>query len=124
MQTSKNELKNRNSTFTSQIKSAPEKERVFLDYSRQQNLKQELYLYLLQKKEETMISKTSTISSARIIDNAKSNQAPFKPKHSLVYLVGLAIGLILPVSYLAIRDGLSIKIISKQDIEKILRFHW
>ena len=118
LQTSKNELKNRSSTFTNQIKSAPEKERVFLDYSRQQNLKQELYLYLLQKKEETMISKTSTISSARIVDNAKSNQVPFKPKHSLVYLVGLALGLILPVSYLAIKDGLSVKIISKQDIDK------
>ena len=118
LQTSKNELKNRNNTFTNQIKSAPEKERVFLDYSRQQNLKQELYLFLLQKKEETMISKTSTISSARIIDNAKSDLKPFTPKHSLIYMVGLAIGLILPVSYLTVRDGLSVKIVSKQDIEK------
>ncbi|MDB5157643.1 MAG: polysaccharide biosynthesis tyrosine autokinase [Mucilaginibacter sp.] len=118
LQTSKNELKNRNGIFNNKIKSVPEKERVFLDYSRQQNLKQELYLYLLQKKEETMISKTSTISSARIIDNAKSDQEPYKPKHSLIYLIGLAAGLIIPISYISIRDNLNVIIISKQDIEK------
>ncbi len=119
LQTSKNELKSRSGSINNQIKNAPEKERVFLDYSRQQNLKQELYLFLLQKKEETMISKTSTISSARIIDNAKSDQEPFKPKHSLIYLIGLITGLMIPLVYLSLKDTLSIKIVSKQDIEKL-----
>jgi tyrosine-protein kinase Etk/Wzc len=118
LQISKNELNTRNQFFTKKIKEVPEKERVFLDYSRQQTLKQELYLYLLQKREETAISKTSTISSIRIIDSAKSDNEPFKPKHSLIYLIGLAIGIIIPLSYVSIRSSLNIKIVSKSDIEK------
>jgi capsular exopolysaccharide synthesis family protein len=118
LQISETELKNRNSRFTNEIQSVPEKERVFLDYSRQQNLKQELYLYLLQKREETMISKTSTISSTRIIDDAKSDFEPYTPKHKLIYLIGLAIGIIIPLSYISIVDSLNVKIISKQDVEK------
>jgi tyrosine-protein kinase Etk/Wzc len=119
LQISKTELMSKGSYFTKQIKGAPEKERVFLDYSRQQNLKQELYLYLLQKKEETMISKTSTISSARIIDNAKSDQEPYTPKRNLIYLLGFAAGVIIPLSYISIKDSLNVRIFSKQDIEKL-----
>jgi tyrosine-protein kinase Etk/Wzc len=115
---SKKELESRNSFFTKQIKSVPEKERVFLDYSRQQNLKQELYLYLLQKREETMLTKTSTISSTRIIDNAKSDRLPYKPNRSLIHLVGLTIGILLPFIFLYFKNALNVRIFSKQDIEK------
>ncbi|TWJ04613.1 capsular exopolysaccharide synthesis family protein [Mucilaginibacter frigoritolerans] len=115
---SKKELVTRNSLFTNQIKSAPGKERVFLDYSRQQTLKQELYLYLLQKREETMLTKTSTISSTRIIDNAKSDRLPIKPNRSLIHLIGLALGILLPFIFLYFKSALTIRIFSKQDIEK------
>ncbi|WP_461453541.1 GumC family protein [Mucilaginibacter sp.] len=115
----KNQLDKQNGTFNGQLKEMPSKQRVYLDFQRQQQLKQELYLFLLQKREETAISKTSTISSSRIIDYAKSDFSPFKPKGSLIYLVGLLVGLIIPGAYLAIKELLNIRINTKADIEKL-----
>jgi tyrosine-protein kinase Etk/Wzc len=111
-------LKGKNTTFFDVIKNAPQKERVFLDYSRQQNLKQELYLYLLQKREETAISRTSTIPTARIIDSARSDGGPFKPKKPIILLLGLAIGFVLPMGLIYFRKLLNNKIISKDDVVK------
>ncbi|RYY08361.1 MAG: polysaccharide biosynthesis tyrosine autokinase [Sphingobacteriaceae bacterium] len=116
---SRAELNKQNASFTGKIKQVPAKERVFLDYSRQQNLEQSLYLFLLQKREETAISKTSTISSSRIIDYAKSDFKPFKPKRSIIYIFGLIVGLILPAIYLFIKELLNIRINTKSDIQKI-----
>ena len=112
------QLQQQNSTFTGQLKSIPSKERGYLDFARQQNLKQELYLYLLQKREETAISKTSTISSSRIIDYAKSDFLPYKPKRGIIVLIGLILGIIIPGVYLFVKELLNIRITSKADIEK------
>jgi len=119
--TAQSQLKNQNNNFTGQLKQIPSKQRNVLDFQRQQQLKQELYLYLLQKKEETAISKTSTISSSRILDYAKSDFAPYKPKRSLIYLVGLVLGLVLPGVYLFIKELLNIRINTKADIEKLTK---
>jgi tyrosine-protein kinase Etk/Wzc len=115
--TAKNELQKQNGTFTGQLKQIPSKQRIYLDFQRQQQLKQDLYLFLLQKREETAISKTSTISSSRIIDYAKSDFSPFKPKKTNIYLMGMVIGIILPGIYLFIKEFLNVKINSKSDIE-------
>jgi tyrosine-protein kinase Etk/Wzc len=111
-----NQVKSKNSSLSSQVESVPGKERIFLDYSREQDLKQQLYLFLLQKKEQTAISRTSTTSSARIIDPAKSDFAPYKPQAAIIYAVGFLLGLIIPFSYLYIKNLLQIRISSKTDI--------
>ena len=110
-------LKDKNGVFASMIKGAPAKERLFLDYTREQGIKEQLYIFLLQRREETAITKTSTISTARIIDDAKSEYyRPVKPK-IIVLLVCLFIGFIIPLIYIWLKDLLSIKIITKADIE-------
>ncbi len=119
LNTAKVQLEKQNSTFTGQLKQIPQKQRLYLDYQRKQQLKQELYLYLLQKREETAISKTSTISSSRIIDYAKSDFLPYKPKKSIIYLIGLIAGLVIPGIYLFIKELLNIRINNKGDIERI-----
>ena len=118
LQVGKSQLQKQNSGFTGQLKELPGKERNYLDFARQQNLKQELYLFLLQKREETAITKNSTISSSRIIDTAKSDFSPFKPKKSFIYLIGLVLGIILPAIGLFINGILNVHINSKSDIEK------
>ncbi|CAM3758877.1 polysaccharide biosynthesis tyrosine autokinase [Mucilaginibacter galii] len=118
LQLGKSELQKQNSGFTGQLKELPGKERNYLDFSRQQNLKQELYLFLLQKREETAISRNSTISSSRIIDTAKSDFSPFKPQKSIIYLMGVVIGILLPALFLFVKELFNIQISSKSDIEK------
>ena len=119
LQIGRAELVKQNSGFTGQLKELPSKERNYLDFSRQQNLKQELFVFLLQKREETAISRNSTISSSRIVDTAKSDFYPFKPKKSIIYLVGLILGIVLPAIYLFIKELLNIRIDTKGDIEKV-----
>jgi len=117
LETTLNESRKVNSGIQNQVSTAPKKERVFLDYTREQNLKQELYLYLLQKREETAISKTSTMNNSRIVDPAKSDYRPFKPKHPLVLLLGVFLGLLIPAAYIYAKDLLNIRILTKGDVE-------
>ncbi|GAA4319456.1 GumC family protein [Compostibacter hankyongensis] len=101
------------------LRNVPAKERIFIDYSRQQNVKQQLYLFLLQKKEETAISKTSTLSNARIIDNAKSDRYPFKPQKKIIYAFAVLAGCIIPIIGLQLREALHVKLRNKADIEQV-----
>lgn len=118
LEVSQSTFAKQNSLIQGKISDAPVKERIYLDYSRQQSLKQDLYLFLLQKREETAISQTATISSVRILDNAESDEKPFAPKQSLIYLISLAAGIFLPAAGLSIKEMLNIRITSKSDIEK------
>src|SRR5690606_8262183 len=58
-------LEKRSGQVDEQIREVPGNERVYLEYSRQQNIKQELYLFMLKKREEAAISKSSTVANAR-----------------------------------------------------------
>src|SRR3984957_20714255 len=108
-----------NSALNNQVKQVPQKERLFLDFTRQQNLKEQLYLFLLQKREEPAITRTSTISTARIIATAKSDYAPYKPNKPVMYVVGLLAGLLLPVAFLYGKEILNIKVETKHDVENV-----
>jgi len=119
LQVGKQQLQQKNAGFTGQLNQLPNKERNYLDFSRQQNLKQELFLFLLQKREESAISRNSTISSSRVIDTAKSEFLPFKPKRSIIYIIALFLGVLIPGIYLLFKELLNVRIDSKSDIESI-----
>jgi capsular exopolysaccharide synthesis family protein len=110
------ELKKRTSSFESQISKVPAKERVWLDYERQQAIKQELYLFLLKKREETAISKSSTLANARIIDAAKADAFPFKPIRKNFLTLGIIVGILIPFGILFIKNLLNNKVNSLEDI--------
>lgn len=100
----------------SKIRQVPAKERVFLEFSRQQNIKQELYLFLLKKREESAISKSSSLANAKVIDSARRDNAPFKPVKTFVLLVALLAGIGVPGLALNIKEHLNNKISSRADI--------
>lgn len=99
-----------------QVRQVPAKERVFLDYSRQQLLKQELYLFLLKKREESAISKSSNMAIGKTIDPAKSDPKPFQPKNLLIYAVALVLGVLIPAGILYLKDLLNRRVLHKDDI--------
>ncbi len=102
-----------------QIQKVPSTERVFLDYSRQQAIKQELYLYLLKKREESAISKSSNLAIARIIDPAKSDPKPFKPKGLFIYLIAFVFGMGLPAGIFYLADLLNRRIRSREEVQSL-----
>jgi tyrosine-protein kinase Etk/Wzc len=102
-----------------QVRNVPKVERNYLNLARQQQIKQELYIFLMQKSEETAISKTSNIANSKTIDPPKSEVKPFSPKRMVVYLFGLVAGLVIPLGLMYVKDLLNDKIQTKEDIIRI-----
>ncbi|PSL44893.1 capsular exopolysaccharide synthesis family protein [Chitinophaga niastensis] len=119
LQVSIDELERNSGMLNQKIKKVPSTERVFLDYSRQQAIKQELYLFLLKKREESAITKSSNLATARIIDAAKSDPKPYKPKGLFIYLISFIFGMAFPAGILYLRDVLSRRITGREHITKL-----
>ncbi len=100
------------------IRAIPQQERVFSDLKRQQNIKEDLFLYLLQKKEERYMNMTTVEPNSKIIDNIRV-MAKVWPNTFLILLIALAIGGILPLLGIKIRDLLRYQIDTREDLEDI-----
>ena len=98
----------------------PGQEKIFRNIDRQQNIKEALYLFLLQKREETSISLAVTTPKARVINPAYTSGSPVAPKSSMIYLVALVAGLALPFLLLYIYFLFDSKITNKSQISKLL----
>lgn len=86
------ELNRQAAEMGSRIASVPGKEKEFRGIERQQNVKEALYLFLLQKREETNLSLAVTAPKAKIVDRAYSSKEPVSPKIKLYYLRHLYLG--------------------------------
>ncbi|RKS21829.1 capsular exopolysaccharide synthesis family protein [Flavobacterium endophyticum] len=98
----------------------PRLEREFRIIDRQQKVKEALYLYLLEKREETALTLAATEQSAKVIDSALSSEVPVSPKRMIIYLGALLAGLAIPFGIIYIMDLLNTKIKTRQEIEKRL----
>jgi len=112
------ELQKQDQAINSKIASVPKYEREYRNIQRQQQIKEALYLYLLQKREETAIALAVTVANTKIIDTAYSNGKPISPKKRIFYLLGLLIGIILPASLIYLLELVDNKIHNKKDIDK------
>lgn len=113
------ELNKQEGGINSKIASVPRYEREFRIIQRQQQIKEALYLYLLQKREETNIALAVTVSNAKIIDAAHSNGRMVAPKRQVIYLLSLLAGVMLPVLYFYLADLLDTRVHGKKDIDKL-----
>lgn len=106
-----------NSKLERVMRGIPQKERALLDITRQQAIKNNLYTYLLQKREETAVSFASAISDSRTIDAARSSESPVKPVKKIIFLVFGLIGLMIPVASMAARDAINNRVTRRADVE-------
>jgi tyrosine-protein kinase Etk/Wzc len=117
LQIENRDVKNQEARLNSKIVKIPGQERQFRVIARQQKVKEELYLYLLQKREETAISLAATEPNARVIDAAMAGQLPVSPKKNIIYLAGLLLGVLVPFGVIYGRGILDNKIHSRLDLE-------
>jgi capsular exopolysaccharide synthesis family protein len=100
------------------INQVPRQERELLEIKRQQNIKEALYLYLLQKREETALSAAIAVPNARIIDPAQPS-GPISPVPLRIYAFGIFIGMAVPIGLLFLRELLDDKVYSESDIKAV-----
>ena len=106
--------------YSSRISSTPTQERALTNMSRQQEIKANLYLMLLQKREENYISLASTAAKARVID-APQLKGKVSPKTNIIWLIALLLGLGLPIALLYLKDLLRYRVEGREDVEKLTK---
>ena len=107
--------------INSKIYSAPKNSRALRDITRKQETTESLYLYLLQKREESQITLASSTAKSKVIDNAHLVQLnPISPKKPLIYLASIILGFLFPFSVIYGRQVLDNTISSKTELEKII----
>lgn len=119
LQITKADLERQARKFEGRISSAPQQEKEFLSMARQQEIKAQLYIMLLQKREENAITLAATATNGRIIEEALPDKYPVSPKKKMIALAALIIGLAIPVGFVYLRDLLKYKIENRDDVERI-----
>jgi len=114
----RNDLSLTNSRYSSMLTTIPEKERELLGISRQQSIKNDIYTFLLQKREETTLSFASAVADSRIIDPAETSDIPVSPKRILICLGAVLIALVLGFSIIYLKDLLTRTVQGRSEIEK------
>ena len=105
--------------YRQSLDSLPSQEKALAELARPLKVNEVVYEYLLQKKAETAILKSSTIASARILDKARDEVTPIKPKRELIVLVGLILGLITGIALAFLREFLVNTVQNVEEIEKL-----
>lgn len=98
----------------------PLKERQAYDINRQQNLKEALYTYLLNKREEVALQLAIEEANVRLVEEPESSSAPIAPRTKVIMLIALMLGLIVPFLVLYIRDLFDTTITTRKDVEDAL----
>lgn len=119
LQASKLNLHATNNMYASMLQSIPQKERELIDISRQQVIFNDIYSFLLKKKEESMLSLASNVAESRVVDKAESTLTPVSPKSKLIYMVSLVFAFILPAGFITLKEFLNRKILFRSEIENL-----
>ena len=102
------------------ISDFPNKENTLNTYSRNFNILEELYVFLLQRKEEASISYKSALPNLKLLSVASSKDIPISPLYSAVYSSAVLVSILLPLLILFLLKVLDTKLNTRSDLEKLL----
>ncbi|MDD3320455.1 MAG: polysaccharide biosynthesis tyrosine autokinase [Paludibacter sp.] len=118
LQVSNNDIKNQNQLMQSKIKDIPRQEREYIEIKRQQQVKESLYLFMLQKREEASLNIAVSVPKGRVL-NAPDDATLTGPHRKIILLIFLLIGLLIPGIIIYILELLNTSIHSRADVEKL-----
>lgn len=104
---------------TRQIAASPSQAKYLLSVERQQKVKEALYLFLLQKREENELSQAFTAYNTRVITPPTGTMIPAAPIKKNILLVGFALGLLIPVVIVFLQESMNTKVRGKKDLESL-----
>lgn len=114
---SKDEYVSKNEKLEKSIRTIPQQERTLMDITRQQTIKNDLYTYLLQKREEMAVAFATTVADSRTLDAAASTDSPVKPVGIVIYALFGLVGLLLPTAAIAGKTALNTRVTRRVDVE-------
>jgi capsular exopolysaccharide synthesis family protein len=109
--------KNYGGQATSRIASNPNQAKYLLSVERQQKVKESLYLYLLQKREENELSQAFTAYNTRVITMPSGPMTPTAPVKKNILLVAFALGLLIPVVIVFVQENSNTVVRSRKDLD-------
>lgn len=118
LKASKKQYEARNRLFSAKVSAIPGKEKIMRSIERQQNIKESLYLFLLQKREEAAINLAITEPSIKVVEYALSSTVPVSTDPKNVYIMAIFAGLLVPFGVIYMIMLLDTKVKSKHDVEQ------
>ncbi len=113
-------LRGEKNQVQSMISQVPGKERQLGGIMRQEKIKNDLFSYLLQKREETEIALVGALTEAKVFNTALTNMTPISPNRRTVWMVALLIGIAIPLGIIWLKDLLNNKVNTRNDITETL----
>lgn len=104
---------------TERLAANPTQAKYLLSVERQQKVKESLYLFLLQKREENELSQAFTAYNTRVITPPTGSMIPTAPLKKNILLVAFAFGLLIPAVVIFLRETLNSKVRGKKDLESL-----
>ena len=104
---------------TSRLSSNPKQAQHLLSVERQQKVKEALYLFLLQKREENELSQAFTAYNTRVVTSPTGEMKPTSPDRKRILLAAILVALLVPVIIIYIRENMNTKVRGRKDIEKL-----
>ena len=104
---------------TSRLSSNPKQAKYLLSVERQQKVKESLYLFLLQKREENELSQAFTAYNTRVISSPSGSMSPTAPASRIILMLALGAGLLIPVIIIFLREVSNTKVRGRKDIEHL-----
>lgn len=119
LQSQVNSWQNTEAQTNEKLAAAPQQVKQLLSVGRQQKVKEALYIYLLQKREENELSKTYTAWNTRIIQPPMGSKSPTSPRKYMILLIALAIGVCIPAGIIFLMQTLNHTVRGRSDLEKL-----
>lgn len=119
LQTQISSLEKTEQQTTRQIAASPSQAKYLLSVERQQKVKEALYLFLLQKREENELSQAFTAYNTRVITPPAGTMIPAAPQKKNILLIALVIGLLIPIAVIFLKEMLNTKVRGKKDLESL-----
>lgn len=105
--------------INARLAASPKQANYLLSVERQQKVKESLYLFLLQKREENELSQAFTAYNTRVIEHPNGSSTPTKPRKSMILLAAFIVGIAIPIAIIVLQEYLNTTVRGRKDLEKL-----
>lgn len=115
----KSRTQSQKNRYASSVRAFPNQEKQSRKIERELSIKETLYLFLLQKKEEAGLNFAIAKPNIKVLDYALTNNYPITPRPKIIYAIAIALGLLIPFAIIYVKSILDTKVHTRDDVFKV-----